>query len=62
MCSHRRVDKTKQKGYLLWMLEAERQRRERERKSLDQLARWTVGTMIVIVVAMVALFLYMVVR
>lgn len=61
MCSPRRVKNTKQKGVLLWMLEAERQRKERELKSLELLARLTVGLIIVIAVVMVAAFMYTVI-
>ena len=63
MCSPRRVkNNTKQKGVLLWMLEAERQRKERELKSLELLARLTVGLIIVITVVMAATFMYTVIK
>ena len=44
------------------MLEAERQRKERELKSLELLARLTVGLIIVITVVMVAAFMYTVIK
>ena len=63
MCSPRSVkNNTKQKGVLLWMLEAERQRKGRELKSLELFARLTVGLIIVIVVVMVAAFMYTVIK
>ena len=62
MCSPRRVKNTKQKVVLLWMLEAERQRKERELKSLELLARLTVGLIIVVAVVMVAAFMYTVIK
>lgn len=62
MCSPRRVKDTKQKGVLLWMLEAERQRKQRELKSLEQLAHCIIGTMIVMFIAIVGVFVYMIIK
>ena len=38
MCSPRRINAPQRKGYILWILEAERQRKEKELKQLTYFA------------------------
>lgn len=59
MCSPRRIEKSQAKGYMLWALEAERQRREKELKQLEYVA---IGVTLVSLVAIVCGFLYVLVR
>lgn len=59
MCSPIRKDKPKAKGVALWMLEAERQRREKE---LKQLTYFAVGVAIVPLVFIVGALLYVLIK
>lgn len=59
MCSPRRIEKPQAKGYMLWVLEAERQRREKELKQLEYVA---IGVTLVSLVAIVCGLLYVLVR
>lgn len=59
MCSPRRIEKPQAKGYMLWVLEAERQRREKE---LKQLKYFAIGVTLVSLVAIVCGLLYVLVR
>ena len=59
MCSPIRKDKQKAKGVALWMLEAERQRREKE---LKQLTYFAVGVAIVPLVFIVGALLYVLIK
>lgn len=59
MCSPIRKDKPKAKGIALWMLEAERQRREKE---LKQLTYFAVGVAIVPSVFIVCALLYVLIK
>jgi hypothetical protein len=59
MCSPIRKDKPTAKGVALWMLEAERQRREKE---LKQLTYFAVGVAIVPLVFIVCALLYVLIK
>lgn len=59
MCSPRRIEGTQQKGYILWVLEAERQRKE---KGLKQLSYIAIGLTIVPLVFIVWALLYVLVK
>lgn len=59
MCSPRRVNVPQQKGYILWILEAERQRKEKE---LKQLTYFAVGVAIVPLVFIVGALLYVLIK
>lgn len=54
MCSPRRINAPQRKGYILWILEAERQRKEKE---LKQLTYFAVGVAIVPLVFIVCALL-----
>lgn len=55
MCSPRRINAPQRKGYILWILEAERQRKEKE---LKQLTYFAVGVAIVPLIFIVCALLY----
>lgn len=59
MCSPRRINAPQQKGYILWILEAERQRKEKE---LKQLTYFAVGVAIVPLVFIVYALLYVLIK
>lgn len=59
MCSPRRINAPQQKGYILWILEAERQRKEKE---LKQLTYFAVGVAIVPLVFIVCALLYVLIK
>lgn len=59
MCSPRRVNAPQRKGYILWILEAERQRKEKE---LTQLTYFAVGVAIVPLVFIVCALLYVLIK
>ena len=59
MCSPRRVNAPQRKGYILWILEAERQRKEKE---LKQLTYFAVGVAIVPLVFIVCALLYVLIK
>lgn len=59
MCSPRRINVPQQKGYILWILEAERQRKEKELKLLTYFA---VGVAIVPLVFIVCALLYVLIK
>lgn len=59
MCSPRRINATQRKGYILWILEAERQRKEKE---LKQLTYFAVGVAIVPLVFIVCALLYVLIK
>ena len=59
MCSPRRINVPQRKGYILWILEAERQRKEKE---LKQLTYFAVGVAIVPLVFMVCALLYVLIK
>ena len=59
MCSPRRINAPQRKGYILWMLEAERQRKEKE---LKQLTYFAVGVAIVPLVFIVCALLYVLIK
>lgn len=59
MCSPRRINVPQQKGYILWILEAERQRKEKE---LKQLTYFAVGVAIVPLVLIVGALLYVLIK
>lgn len=59
MCSPRRINGPQRKGYILWMLEAERQRKEKE---LKQLTYFAVGVAIVPLVFIVCALLYVLIK
>lgn len=59
MCSPRRINAPQRKGYILWILEAERQRKEKE---LKQLTYFAVGVAIVPLVFIVCALLYVLIR
>lgn len=59
MCSPRRINAPQRKGYILWILEAERQRREKE---LKQLTYFAVGVAIVPLVFIVCALLYVLIK
>ncbi len=59
MCSPRRINVPQQKGYILWILEAERQRKEKE---LKQLTYFAVGVAIVPLVFIVCALLYVLIK
>lgn len=59
MCSPRRVNVPQQKGYILWILEAERQRKEKELKLLTYFA---VGVAIIPLVFIVGALLYVLIK
>lgn len=59
MCSPRRINVPQQKGYILWILEAERQRKEKELKLLTYFA---VGVAIIPLVFIVCALLYVLIK
>lgn len=59
MCSPRRINVPQRKGYILWVLEAERQRKEKE---LKQLTYFAVGVAIVPLVFIVCALLYVLIK
>lgn len=59
MCSPRRINAPQRKGYILWILEAERQRKEKE---LKQLTYFAVGVAIVSLVFIVCALLYVLIK
>nr|DAK58720.1 MAG TPA: protein of unknown function (DUF3333) [Caudoviricetes sp.]DAM60024.1 MAG TPA: protein of unknown function (DUF3333) [Caudoviricetes sp.]DAQ54445.1 MAG TPA: protein of unknown function (DUF3333) [Caudoviricetes sp.]DAU72387.1 MAG TPA: protein of unknown function (DUF3333) [Caudoviricetes sp.] len=59
MCSPRRINVPQRKGYILWILEAERQRKEKELKLLTYFA---VGVAIVPLVFIVCALLYVLIK
>ena len=59
MCSPRRINAPQRKGYILWVLEAERQRKEKE---LKQLTYFAVGVEIVPLVFIVCALLYVLIK
>jgi hypothetical protein len=59
MCSPRRINVPQRKGYILWMLEAERQRKEKDLKLLTYFA---VGVAIVPLVFIVCALLYVLIK
>lgn len=59
MCSPRRINAPQRKGYILWILEAERQRKEKE---LKQLTYFAVGVAIVPLVFIVCALLYILIK
>lgn len=59
MCSPRRINAPQRKGYILWILEAERQRKEKEVK---QLTYFAVGVAIVPLVFIVCALLYVLIK
>lgn len=59
MCSPRRINAPQRKGYILWILEAERQRKEKELKLLTYFA---VGVAIVPLVFIVCALLFVLVK
>lgn len=59
MCSLRRINAPQRKGYILWILEAERQRKEKE---LKQLTYFAVGVAIVPLVFIVCALLYVLIK
>ena len=59
MCSPRRTNVPQRKGYILWILEAERQRKEKE---LKQLTYFAIGVAIVPLVFIVCALLYVLIK
>ena len=59
MCSPRRINAPQRKGYILWILEAERQRKEKELKLLTYFA---VGVAVVPLVFIVCALLYVLIK
>ena len=59
MCSPIRINAPQRKGYILWILEAERQRKEKE---LKQLTYFAVGVAIVPLVFIVCALLYVLIK
>lgn len=59
MCSPRRINAPQRKDYILWILEAERQRKEKE---LKQLTYFAVGVAIVPLVFIVCALLYVLIK
>nr|DAD61562.1 MAG TPA: protein of unknown function DUF3333 [Caudoviricetes sp.] len=59
MCSPRRINVPQRKGYILWILEAERQRKEKELKLLTYFA---VGVAIIPLVFIVGALLYVLIK
>lgn len=59
MCSPRKINVPQRKGYILWILEAERQRKEKE---LKQLTYFAVGVAIVPLVFIVGALLYVLIK
>lgn len=59
MCSPRRINVPQRKGYILWILEAERQRKEKELKLLTYFA---VGVAIVPLVFIACALLYVLIK
>lgn len=59
MCSPRRINVPQRKGYILWILEAERQRKEKELKLLTYFA---VGVAVVPLVFIVCALLYVLIK
>jgi hypothetical protein len=59
MCSPRRINAPQRKGYILWILEAERQRKEKELKLLTYFA---VGVAIIPLVFIVCALLYVLIK
>lgn len=59
MCSPRRINAPQRKGYILWILEEERQRKEKE---LKQLTYFAVGVAIVPLVFIVCALLYVLIK
>lgn len=59
MCSPRRINAPQRKGYILWILEAERQRKEKE---LKQLTYFAVGVAIIPLVFIACALLYVLIK
>lgn len=59
MCSPRRINAPQRKGYILWILEAERQRKEKE---LKQLTYFAVCVAIVPLVFIVCALLFVLIK
>lgn len=59
MCSPRRINVPQRKGYILWILEAERQRKEKELKLLTYFA---IGVAIIPLVFIVGALLYVLIK
>lgn len=59
MCSPRRINVPQQKGYILWILEAERQRKQKELKLLTYFA---VGVAIIPLVFIVCALLFVLIK
>lgn len=59
MCSPRRINAQQRKGYILWILEAERQRKEKELKLLTYFA---VGVAIIPLVFIACALLYVLIK
>lgn len=59
MCSPRRINAPQRKGYILWILEEERQRKEKE---LKQLTYFAVGVAIVPLVFIVCALLFVLIK
>jgi hypothetical protein len=59
VCSPRKINVPQRKGYILWILEAERQRKEKE---LKQLTYFAVGVAIVPLVFIVGALLYVLIN
>lgn len=59
MCSPRRINAPQRKGYILWILEAERQRKEKELKLLTYFA---VGVAIIPLVFIACALLYVLIK
>lgn len=59
MCSPRRINVPQRKGYILWILEAERQRKEKELKLLTYFA---VGVAIIPLVFIACALLYVLIK
>lgn len=62
MCSPRRSTSIKTKEDLLRWLEFERKRKESERKALEQLVCFAIGTIMVVFVALSVMLLYIVIK
>ena len=59
MCSPRRINVPQRKGYILWILETERQRKEKE---LKQLTYFAVGVAIIPLIFIVGALLYVLIK
>lgn len=59
MCSPRRIDVPQRKGYILWVLEAERRRKEKELRQLEYIA---IGVLIVSLASIVVALLYVLIK